>query len=118
MSILGDKIKQANADRDRNSCEIKLGGDTITIYAKAITGMDVEAIQRRNKDFVNNPTLGAAVDMIIRKAELEDGSPAFDVADKATLLGQELDFIASIRSGLFPEGELGGDDSLEDDIKN
>lgn len=116
MSVLGDKIKAANANRDRASCTFELGGESVTIYAKPITGMDIEALQRKHKDFVNNPTLGAAVDMIVRKAETEEGEPAFDVEDKPILLNQTIDFISKIRSELFPDE--GVPEDVEDDIKN
>lgn len=119
MSILGDKIKEAGSNRERNACHFTLNDEEFVIYAKPITGMDVEAITRRHKNFASNPTLAAAVDMIIRKAEDEDGTKAFDIGDKPILLNQTVDFIANIRNQLFPDEDVDlTNDAIEDEVKN
>lgn len=119
MSILGDKIKASLENVERNKCTFKLGDETITLYAKPITGMDVEAITRRHPDFATNPSMSASVDMIIRKAETEDGEKALDVGDKPHFMRKDLDFIANIRNQLFPDEDTDlTDDAIEADVKN
>lgn len=119
MSALGDKIKAAGADRPRQKCTFVLGGEEHTIYAKAITGVDLEWVQRRHKEFATNPSLGAAVDLIIRKSETEAGEQAFDMEDKPILLRQTISFISHIRDSLFPQSDTDfSKEAIEDELKN
>jgi len=119
MSILGQRLRDAAAAPQRNACVLDVGDDQVTIYATPLTGMDMEWISRKHKDFAANPTVGAAVDLIIRKAETEDGEKAFDVEDKTWLLSRSMDFLTRIRNDLFPGGESDlGEEAIEEDLKN
>ena len=116
MSVLGDRLK-AGIVTERTRADIRLGSDTITIYATPITGADMEFVARRHKDFAQNPTVAAAVDLIIHKAEDEHGNKAFDVGDKPILLRLPMQTLGDIRDSLFPE-EVVDDESIEAEIKN
>ena len=76
--------------------------ETFVIYAGALTCRDVEKIQRKHKDFINNPTVEAMVDLIIQKAEDANGDKLFTLEDKAFLMDEELTVISEI-AGVFGE---------------
>ena len=119
MSALGDRLRAAAAAPERNSCVLEVGSDQVTIYATPLTGMDMEWVSRKHKDFATNPKVSAAVDLIIRKAETEDGEKAFDIEDKAWLLSRDMDYLSHIRNSLFPgAGADMSDEAIEDDLKN
>lgn len=119
MTTFGDRLRAA-VKQERNKFTLDLGSDdTMDLYAKPITGRDVQAITRKHKDFATNPTVAAAVDMIIMKAETEDGEKAFTVEDKGVLLALPMDMLAEIRQGLFPPDESDvSDEAIEDEVKN
>lgn len=103
---------------DRRKTVIKIeGADDIVLYAKPITGADIENISRRHPKFTDNPTVAAAVDLIILKAETEDGQKALTAEDKMPLLKLPLGQLMQIRQDLFPQEEI-DDAAIEDEIKN
>ena len=117
MSAFTARLREL-AQSDRNRCEIAMpDGDPLVIYARPITGADIEQITRRHKDFASNPTVSAAVDMIILKAETEEGEKAFSVEDKPLLLRLPIGKLNKIREDLFPDESL-DEQALEDEVKN
>ncbi len=118
MSVLSQRLKAApKVDDDRcNFYDFDFGdgGDPVRLYATPITGADVEYLTRKHKDFLSSPTLGASVDMFIRKCRLEDGEAAFDVGDRKHLLDMPLEKLGEMRDALFP-GD-GGDDFSDEGL--
>lgn len=80
-------------------------GESFFIYASELTCADVDKIQRQHKDFINNPTIAAMVDMIIRKAEDKKGDKLFTLEDKHFLMGERVDVISSIAGEMFSQTE-------------
>ena len=119
MTTFGDRLRAA-VKTERNKFTLDLGdNESIDLYAKPITGRDVEQITRKHKDFAVNPTVAAAVDMIIMKAETAEGEKAFTLEDKQTLLGLPMEMLAEIRQGLFPPDQSDvSDEAVEDELKN
>jgi len=76
--------------------------ETFVMYASDLTCHDVQKIQRKHKDFINNPTVEAMVDLIIQKAEDANGDKLFTLEDKAFLMDEELTVISEI-AGVFGE---------------
>ena len=118
MSVLGDRIKNAEKSADRRTCSFELDGETVVIYASPLTGRDFDRIAKAHPDFVSNPSVSSQVDMIIMKAEMVDGEPAFDKIDKMTLVRQPLGWIMDIRKQLFNDDEDFSEDRVEEDEKN
>lgn len=89
-------------DYEGNTAEIELGGDIVTLRAKPLTGLDITDIRRRHPDFTVNPSPEGMVDMIIRKARLEDGvTPAFTIKHKPLLQRLRVDKVAKVFADLF-----------------
>lgn len=118
MSILGDKIKAAELGGDRRSCDLELGDEIFTIYSSPLTGRDFDRITKVHPTFVTNPSVAAQVDMIIMKAQNENGDLAFDKIDKQVLVKQPLEWIMKIRTQLFSDDEDFSEGRIEEDEKN
>jgi hypothetical protein len=104
MAALSDKLRIARSV-ERNSVTINFGDGPVVIYAKPLTGAEIDKIITRHPKFATNPTNAAIVDIIIMKAEVESGEPAFDVGDKAALLLRDIAFLTQIHQGLFPPAD-------------
>jgi len=88
-------------------------GAPLLLYVSDITAGDIHKLQRKHKDFLNNQTMDAMVDLIIQKAELQDGNKAFTLEDKPVLMTFNLSEIASVAGNMF-----GDVDSIEEIEKN
>lgn len=88
-------------------------GENFVIYTRELTCADVDKIQRKHKDFINNPTIAAMVDMIIQKAEDKEGDKMFTLEDKHFLMGERIDVISTIAGEMFSQIE-----SVEEKEKN
>ncbi len=118
MSVIGDKLARYNDNVVRRSCEIDIEGESIVLYGNPLTGVDIDWLTSKHKNFMVNPTAGAIADIIIRKAETEGGDKAFDVGDKRILRNLPLGLLTRIRAELFEDDEDMSDERVEDDEKN
>tara|TARA_R110000787_G_scaffold166933_1_gene279919 strand:+ start:64 stop:411 length:348 start_codon:yes stop_codon:yes gene_type:complete len=76
------------------------------LYCRTITCYDLDQLQKKHPDFLNNTTIGAMVDLIVMKAEDESGSKLFTSAeDKIDLMGEETTVISEIANQMFSEIE-------------
>ena len=107
---LRDKIAQNQAEAERLIVEVEPWGETI--YAKPVTAGDVDHVARKYKDFLSSPSLGAMVELIIRKAEDKDGERIFTLEDKPLLMREPISVIASVFGAILKV------DSVEDHEKN
>ena len=71
------------------------------LYVGAITAGDIDKLQRKHKNFLNDMTIAGMVDLIIMKAEVEDGSRAFTLEDKAILMREPVALISDIAGQMF-----------------
>jgi hypothetical protein len=118
MAALSDKLRIARSV-ERNSVTIVLGDEPVTIYAKPLTGAEIDKILARHPKFGTNPTNAAIVDIIIMKAEVESGDPAFDAGDKPALLLRDIAFLTQIHQGLFPSADTDlTEDAIEAEVGN
>jgi len=118
MSALGEKI-QSTVVRNRRSVTIDIGDEDVTLWATPLTGQDMDWLSRKHKNFFANPTAAGTVDLIIRKAETEDGEKAFDLTDKAILVRMPLEWIGHVRAALFDDDDADmSDDAVEAEEKN
>ena len=112
---LGSKIAERQ-NRQRRTIEVAEWGDDgvpLVVYCKPITAGDINKLQRKHKDFLNNMTVAGMVDLIIMKAENADGDRLFTLEDKPTLMDEPVNLIAQISGSLFADV-----DSVEDQEKN
>lgn len=104
MSSLRERIAANRAARQRKTIEVDEWGDNgvpLTIYFTEVTARDVDKIQRKHKDFLSNPTVVGMVDVIINKAEDEQGEKLFTLEDKPVLLGEPLGLIGEVFAVAF-----------------
>jgi len=92
--------------RQRNRKQILVSAwsdedEQFIIYTGELTCGDVDKIQRKHKDFINNPTIAAMVDMILLKAEGKDGEKLFTLEDRMFLMTERLDVISEIAGQMF-----------------
>lgn len=115
MSKLRERIAANRTSRERKMAEVKEWGDSdgpMKIYSGPVTGADIDRITRKHPGFLGNPTMEAMVDMIIHKAEDENGEKQFTLEDKQPMLGEPFNLIAQIFGTVFSA------DSVEDLEKN
>jgi len=98
---LGKKLMELRSGT-RKQIEVSQWAEVVpVIYCRPLSAGDVDKIQRKHKDFINNPTVAAMVDLIILKAEDKDGEKLFSLEDKHFLLGEELNVISAVATEMF-----------------
>ena len=108
---LGEQIA-ARRNRDRKVIRVDEWGEDgqpLVIYSGSITAGDIDKLQRKHKDFLNNMTISGMVDLIITKAEDADGKRLFTLEDKMFLMGDSVALIADIAGQMFSDVESVGD---------
>ena len=76
------------------------------LYCRAITCYDLDQLQKKHPNFLNNTTVGAMVDLIVMKAEDEGGNKLFTSAeDRIDLMGEETNVISEIANQMFAQIE-------------
>ena len=112
---LGKMISEKR-DRQRRVIEVPEWGDDdapLLIYSSALTAGDLNKIQKKHKNFLNDMTIDGMVDLIIMKAQDVDGNKLFTLEDKIYLMGEQISIIINIAGGI-----IGGIDTIEDAEKN
>ncbi len=106
--------------RERNEADIEINGKTFSLFAYPLTGADMDAIARKNKGFMESPTMGAMADLLIRKVrDQESGEKAFDMKDKQLILRMPLSWFQETMSQLLPDAEADfSEDAIEGEVKN
>jgi hypothetical protein len=114
MSKLGEQIR-TKAPKARVRVEVPEWGDDepLVIFAGELLVGEFSKIQRKHPDFLNNQTIEALVDLIIMKAETDQGDKAFDLDDKPILMRQPLNTVADVATRI-----MGGMNTVEDAEKN
>ena len=76
------------------------------LYCRSITCYDLDQLQKKHPNFLQNTTIGAMVDLICMKAEDEGGTKLFTSADdRIDLMGEETSVISEIANQMFAEIE-------------
>jgi len=84
------------------------------LYCRSITCYDLDKLQKKHPNFLNNMTISAMVDLICMKAEDESGAKLFTSSeDRIDLMGEETSVISEIAKQMFSEIE-----SVEEHEKN
>ncbi len=114
MGRFNDLLRDAAQNIERREATAELAGKTIKLYAKPLTGSDLDKIMARHKSFASAPTLAAVIDLLIMKVEDESGEKAFDVVDKPFLLVMPVHWINKLQRDLFPDQEMDLSDAAID----
>jgi len=85
----------------------------LAIYSAPITAGDINRLQKRHKGFLDNMTVEGMIDLIIMKAEDQDGKKIFTLEDKPILMRETVGVIADVAGKMFA-----GIESVEDHEKN
>ena len=112
---LGERIA-AKRQKRRNKVVVAEWGDEgkpLEIYASTLTCHDVDRLQKKHKDFLNNMTIEGMVDLIILKAETADGEKMFTLEDKPHLMREPILLVSRIAGEVF-----GSVLSIEEQEKN
>ena len=76
------------------------------LYCRSITCYDLDQLQKKHPNFLQNTTIGAMVDLICMKAEDEGGNKLFNSSeDRLDLMGEETNVISEIANQMFAEIE-------------
>tara|TARA_R110000796_G_scaffold14460_2_gene47322 strand:+ start:57 stop:404 length:348 start_codon:yes stop_codon:yes gene_type:complete len=76
------------------------------LYCRSITCYDLDQLQKKHPNFLQNTTIGAMVDLICMKAEDEGGSKLFNSSeDRLDLMGEETNVISEIANQMFADIE-------------
>tara|TARA_R110002012_G_scaffold321152_2_gene547821 strand:+ start:3653 stop:4000 length:348 start_codon:yes stop_codon:yes gene_type:complete len=74
------------------------------LYCYPISCYDLDMMQKRHKNFLNDMTVAAMVDLIIMKAKDESGDKLFQSAeDRLDLMGEETSVISNIANQMFAD---------------
>tara|TARA_R110000787_G_scaffold168661_2_gene281435 strand:- start:21 stop:368 length:348 start_codon:yes stop_codon:yes gene_type:complete len=80
------------------------------LYCRSITCYDLDQLQKKHPNFLQNTTIGAMVDLICMKAEDEGGNKLFSAAeDRIDLMGEETNVISEIANQMFADIESAED---------
>jgi len=96
---LAKRIAAKRAEEQRGFLDVEEWGEgdqQLRLYFTTVSARDMEQIQRKHKDFINNPTMSAMIDMIIRKCESDAGESVFTLEDKPILMGEPINLIARV----------------------
>ena len=100
---LGEQIA-ARRIKQKRTIEVPEWGEDNTpliLYASAVTAGDINKLQRKHKNFLNDMTVDGMVDLIIMKAETKDGEKAFTLVDKPFLMSEKVSIIAELSAKMF-----------------
>lgn len=76
------------------------------MYCRPITCYDLDQLQKKHPNFLQNTTIGAMVDLICMKAIDESGGKLFNSSeDRMDLMGEETNVISEIANQMFAEIE-------------
>lgn len=119
MGLLKAALQQHVAAPERASVKTKIGDVDVELFAKPLTGHDLDRLMKRHPNFSTAPTIGATVDLLIQKCETEAGDAAFDLADKPLLLQMPLNWLNHVRASLFPDQDADlSDRAIDDEVGN
>jgi len=106
----------ASRQRERRVISVPEWGEDdtpLSVYVAGITAGDIDKLQRKHKNFLNDMTIAAMVDLIIMKSEDKDGGRIFSLEDKPVLMRDDFALIARVAGQMFE-----GIDGVEEHEKN
>ena len=104
MSKLRERIAANRETRERNCVEVADWGDengSMRIFSGPVTGAEIDRVVKKHSGFLTNPSIEAMVDMIILKAEDDNGEKHFTIEDKMTMLHEPFNIVADVFASVF-----------------
>lgn len=84
----------------------------VKVYYGPLLAGELNRIQRKHPQFLNNASFEAQIDLIILKAETGQGDKLFTLEHKAGLMREEVSIISTVAAALM------SGDTVEDAEKN
>ncbi len=111
---LGERIA-AKRQAARKIIEVPEWGEdsALQVWISPLTCADIDKLQRKHKDFLQNMSIAAMVDLIIQKAENKEGEKLFTLEDKPFLMREEVKVVSRVAAEMFV-----GISTIEDHEKN
>jgi len=75
--------------------------EPLALYASFLNCGDIDRLQRKHPNFLNNPTIAGMIDLIILKAEDKEGEKLFTLEDKPFLMREPVTLISTIAGQMF-----------------
>lgn len=99
---LGERIA-AKRQSARRIIEVPEWGEdsSLQMWVGPLTCADIDKLQRKHKDFLQNMSIVAMVDLIIQKAENKEGEKLFTLEDKPFLMREQITVISRIAAEMF-----------------
>lgn len=96
------KRRQVNARKIEVNEWADSDGQPFIFYCRPITCNDLKVLEAKHKNFMENTTVSAMVDLILLKATDESGEKIFASAeDRVELMGEEITVISNIAEQMF-----------------
>jgi len=103
-------------DAARKSIEVPEWGEDDSspqiVYYGPFLAIEMDKVQRKHPNFLQNMTMAGMVEIIVMKAEDKDGNKLFGLEDKPTLMREPLTLITRV-AGAFMSS-----DTVEEQEKN
>lgn len=112
MSILKRIAERTSTKKHIDVPEWGEKGTPVKVYYGPLLAGELNRIQRKHPNFLNDAKFEAQIDLIILKAENGQGDKLFTLEDKAGLMREEVGVIATVA------GALMSGTSVEDAEKN
>ena len=111
------KELRARRTQSRRKIEVAEWADEsgpFALFCRPLTCYDLNELQKRHPQVMQNPSIAAMVDLIVMKAESKDGEKLFSSAeDRLDLMGEETTVVSGIANEMF-----GTIEAFEDVEKN
>ena len=111
------KELRARRKQSRRKIEVAEWADEsgpFAMFCRPLTCYDLNELQKRHPQVMQNPSIAAMVDLIVMKAESKDGEKLFSSAeDRLDLMGEETTVVSGIANEMF-----GTIEAFEDVEKN
>lgn len=103
MSKIGEQIS-SNTELERTEVSVAewgQDGEPLVLYATPLLAGEFSRLQKKHKDFINNPSVDGLVDLIIMKAQDNQGEKVFDIGDRPILLRQPIGIVTTVATSLM-----------------
>ena len=111
------KELRARRKQSRRKIEVAEWADEsgpFALFCRPLTCYDLNELQKRHPQVMQNPSIAAMVDLIVMKTESKDGDKLFPSAeDRLDLMGEETTVVSGIANEMF-----GTIEAFEDVEKN
>jgi len=105
----------ARQDADRRTMEVEEWGEEgspMTVHYGPFLAIEMDKVQRKHPNFLQNISLAGMVEIIVMKAEDKDGNKLFGLDDKPVLMREPFSLITRLA------GAMMATDAVEEKEKN